>query len=278
MPPARRVIRANWVRLALAGATIAVMATLHHRVDGSGPTVVLLHAGVADLRMWDAQTDALVADRSVLRCDFRGFGQTVLRPGSDYSHAEDVLELLDELDVEHYDMVGASYGGFVALQVASAAPERLQRLVLLAPAADLVEPDEALRRFWQQERDLLEAGDLDGATELNLRTWLGADADEHTREQTREMQRRAFDLQRAAGDVNDRELEVDLTSISAATTIFVGGHDFPFFRATADALATGLAHAELVPLPWAGHLPSLERPSDTAELVRHHLRGASSTQ
>src|SRR6478735_3063601 len=98
MPPARRVIRANWVRLALAGATIAVMATLHHRVDGSGPTVVLLHAGVADLRMWDAQTDALVADRSVLRRDFRGFGQTVLRPGSDYSHAEDVLELLDELD------------------------------------------------------------------------------------------------------------------------------------------------------------------------------------
>ena len=51
-----------------------------------------------------------------------------------------VLELLDELDVEVYDLVGASYGGFVALQVASAAPERLRRLVLLDSAGDLLEP------------------------------------------------------------------------------------------------------------------------------------------
>jgi pimeloyl-ACP methyl ester carboxylesterase len=250
------------------------MAKLHHRVDGSGPMVVLLHAGVADLRMWDAQTDALVAERCVLRCDLRGFGQTVLRPGSDYCDAEDVLELLDELDVERYDLVGASYGGSVALQVASAAPERLQRLVLLDAAADLVEPDDALRRFWQQERDLLEAGDLEGATELNVRTWLGPDADQHARELTGRMQRRAFELQRAAGEVNDRELEVDLTRISAPTTVVVGGHDLPFFRATADALASGLPHSELVDLPWAGHLPSLERPQKTAELVRDHLRRA----
>ena len=246
------------MRLELAGATIAVMATLHHRVDGSGPMVVLLHAGVADLRMWDAQTDALVADRSVLRCDFRGFGQTVLRPGSDYCDAEDVLELLDELDVERYDLVGASYGGSVALQVASAAPERLQRLVLLDAAADLVEPDDALRRFWQQEHDLLEAGDLDGATELNLSTWLGPDADQHTRDQTGRMQRRAFELQLAAGEVNDRELEVDLTNISAPTTIVVGGHDLPFFRATADALAAGMPHAAARP-PAVGRTPALPR-------------------
>ena len=46
-------------------------------------------------------------------------------------------------------------------------------------------------------------------------------------------------------------------------------------RATADALAAAVPHAELVPLPWAGHLPSLERPSETAELVRHQVRSAS---
>ena len=132
-------------------------------------------------------------------------------------------------------------------------------------------PTTALRRFWQLEHDLLEAGDLDDATELNLRTWLGPDADQHTRDLTGRMQRRAFELQRAAGEVNGRELEVDLTHISAPTTIVVGGHDLPFSRATANALAAGLPHAELVDLPWAGHLPSLERPSETAELVRHHL-------
>jgi pimeloyl-ACP methyl ester carboxylesterase len=247
------------------------MATLHYQVDGSGPVVVLLHAGVADLRMWDAQTDALVADRSVLRCDLRGFGQTVLQPGSDYSDAGDVLELVAELGVERYDLVGASYGGFVALQVASAAPDRVQRLVLIDAAANLVEPDDALREFWKQENDLLEAGDLDGAVELNLGTWLGPEASQDARDRTGQMQRRAFELQLAAGEVNDRELEVDLARISARTAVLVGGHDLPFFRTTAAALAEGLAHSELNDLPWAGHLPSLERPSETAELVRDHL-------
>ena len=52
----------------------------------------------------------------------------------------------------------------------------------------------------------------------------------------------------------------------------VGGHDLPFFRATAAALVAGLPHSDLVDLPWAGHLPSLERPGETAELVRHYLR------
>src|SRR4051794_2169947 len=113
------------------------MTTLHHLVEGSGPVVVLLHAGVADLRMWDAQVDVLVPGHMVVRCDLPGYGGTPVGPGSDGCDAEDVLALLDELGVEEFALVGASYGGYVALQVATAVPDRVDRLVLLDAAADL---------------------------------------------------------------------------------------------------------------------------------------------
>ena len=244
------------------------MTTLHHLVEGCGPVVVLLHAGVADLRMWNAQVDALVSRRTVVRCDLPGYGGTPVEPGADGCDAEDVLALLDELGVEGFALVGASYGGYVALQVASAVPDRVERLVLLDAAADLIEPDESLREVWRQEQSLVEFGDLAGATDLMVDTWLGPDADDDHRALLRDMQRRAFDLQVAAGDEGaNRDLPVDLARITASVTVVVGHHDLSFFRATARVLADGLPHADLVELAWAGHLPSLERPAETARLV-----------
>src|SRR3954452_19426983 len=119
------------------------MTALHHVVEGSGPVVVLLHAGVADLRMWDAQVDALVPDRTVVRCDLSGFGGTPVGPGAGCD-AEDVLSLLDELGVGQFALVGASYGGFVALQVASAVPDRLDRLRPFGDAAGRLRARQAL--------------------------------------------------------------------------------------------------------------------------------------
>jgi len=67
-------------------------------------------------------------------------------------------------------------------------------------------------------------------------------------------------------------LPVDLGRILMPVTVLVGQHDLPFFRTTARVLADGLPEAELVELPWAGHLPSLERPAETARLVATALR------
>ena len=250
------------------------MPRLNHLVEGSGPVVVLLHAGVADLRMWDEQVAGLLrAGLTAVRCDLRGFGGSSLAPGTSYSDAEDVLALLDEVDVATFSVVAASYGGKVALQVATAAPDRVDRLVLVAPAAELVEADEALQATWAEEGRLVEAGDLDGATELNVRTWLGPDADVAAQELVRLMQRRALDLQVAAGEVDDRELEVALDRITMPTRIFVGAHDQRFFQRTARALVDGLPGADLVELPWAGHLPTLERPQEMSRLVVDALVG-----
>ena len=245
---------------------------LHHLVQGSGPTVVLLHAGVADLRMWDAQAFALASTHHVVRCDLRGFGQTPLAPGTSYADAQDVLDLLAELGVGDFALVGASYGGAVALQVASTVPGRVTRLVLLDPAADLVEPTEAVRAFGAEENRLLDAGDVAGATELNVRTWLGPEAMPAARELVREMQARAFEVQLAAGDdVANSDLDVLPERLTMPVTVVFGSHDLDFFAAVARELVRLVPTAQLVELDWAGHLPAMERPDETTDLLREAL-------
>ena len=185
--------------------------------------------------------------------------------------AGDVLALLDERGIDRCTVVAASYGGWVAQQVASAVPERVERLVLLAPLAEVIAPDDGLRAFWRQEGALVDVGDLDGATALNVDTFLGPDAAGDARELLTRMQRNILALQGAAGDVENAELPVDPARLTMPVTVVAGAHDLPFFVETARRLVEALPNAELVELPWAGHLPSLERPLETAHLVRASL-------
>jgi len=248
---------------------------LHHRVTGSGPALLLLHSTASDSGQWDAQRDALAAEHTVVSPDLRGYGRSPLPP-EPYSDAEDVLELLDHLGIATTAVVGSSGGGHVALELASAAPERVGALVLLCAAAPGVEPTPDLQDFAEREEALLLAGDVEAATALNARTWLGPDADDATRRRFRAMQRHAFEVQLAAGDeAVRRELEVDLARVAARTTVVFGRHDLAFFRAVAQHLVAELPAAELVELPWAGHLPNLERPDETTELIRRAVRPAA---
>jgi 3-oxoadipate enol-lactonase len=244
---------------------------LHHEVTGTGPDVLLLHAGACDSRMWAPQVRDLATDHRVIAPDLRGYGESPLTPER-YADAGDVIALLDHLGVQRLSLVGASRGGAVALQVASAIPDRISALVLLAAAAEGVERTPDLAAFAAEEDALLEAEDVDAATELNARTWLGPDADEEAQRLFREMQAHAFAVQLAAGDdVDDVELPVELARIAAPTTVVAGAHDLDCFRAVAQHLAAELPNARQVALDWAGHLPSMERPAETTALIRAAL-------
>jgi pimeloyl-ACP methyl ester carboxylesterase len=245
-----------------AGMTIA------HWVVGDGPAVLLVHAGVADARMWARQVEELGKDHRVITVDLRGYGETPLEPGAKYSDAGDVLAVLDELGVETVEAVGASYGGYVVQQLASRQPERFSRLVLICAPTDGVEPTADIRAVWAEEERLLEAGDVDGATDLMVRSWLGPEADEPAKELLHTMQKRAFELQLAAGDVDNEEYDVEPEKISAPVRLITGAHDFEWFRNCADHLAERLPNVERIDLPWAGHLPTLERPTEAMGLIR----------
>ena len=61
--------------------------------------VVLVHAGVADRRMWDPQWAGLTGSRDAVRLDLRGFGESDRPPGGALDPVADVLETLDHLGV-----------------------------------------------------------------------------------------------------------------------------------------------------------------------------------
>ncbi|MBF9131812.1 alpha/beta hydrolase [Plantactinospora sp. S1510] len=247
--------------------------TLAHDDEGDGPAVLLLHSSVCDRRMWDPQWSALRnAGYRVLRCDFRGYGQTPMadRP---YTDAEDVRDLLDTLRIDQVALVAASYGGKVGLEVAARWPDRVSTLALLCAGMPGHQPSAELRSFGASEDVLLEADDIAGAVELNVKTWLGPEADDAVRDRVRQMQRHAFEVQLAATEefpAPERD-EVDLGKISAPCLAVSGRYDLPDFRQIAARLPELLPNARHLELPWAGHLPSLERPAEVTALLTEFL-------
>jgi pimeloyl-ACP methyl ester carboxylesterase len=226
---------------------------LAYDVAGTGPVLVLLHSTVCDRRMWDPQWSVLAdAGYQVVRCDFRGYGATPVPPVA---------------------VAGASYGGKVALEIAARWPQQVTALALLCAGMPGHEPTDALRRFWQREGELIDAGDIAGAVELNVATWLGPEASEPTRERVRLMQRHAFEVQLAAPEEYEPvEVAVDLSAITAPSLVVSGGKDLPDFRLIAARLTALLPGSRPAELPWAGHLPTLERPQELSALLTAFLR------
>ena len=201
--------------------------------------IVLVHSGIASPEMWD------------------GFEL----PGEVRRH-QLTEALFGDAPVA---LVGASYGGLVCLDFAARHPELVTELVLLdAPLPDHDWSEEVIAYAEEEER-LLEAGDLDAATELNLAFWAPELAD-----RLRPMTRWSLEL-----EIDEIE-EVDLSAVRARTLVAVGEHDKPDFHAIAERLARELPDAEQVIIPGAGHLPALERPEATAALVRGFLEGKTS--
>jgi 3-oxoadipate enol-lactonase len=247
---------------------------LAHDDEGTGPPVVFLHSGVCDRRMWRAQAEVLGRTHRVIAPDLRGFGETPV-PAERFSNADDVFVLLDQCGVEQAAVVGSSMGGRVAQELAVTAPDRVSALVLLCPAhRDF--PDTADSEAFETEEDrLLESGDVEGAVELNVATWLGPSADDDTRALVREMQRRAFEVQLAADELDPGpelvKVAVDPARMDVPTLVVGGELDLDVFRDGARHLADAIPGARLTMLPWAGHLPSLERPDDVTPLISAFL-------
>jgi pimeloyl-ACP methyl ester carboxylesterase len=242
--------------------------------------IVLIHAGIADRRMWNGLLPALTEHHDVVRLDLRGFGESDLTPDGSWSHAGDVLALLDSLAVDRAHLVGCSQGSGVAAEVAVRRPSLAASLVLSAPGGALFPgPTEALRAFWATENEALERGDIDAAVEANLRTWVDGTrfADEVPREvraAVAVMQRRAFDIMLAWPDEAweaEQELDPPLTErlaeIIAPILVITGALDVDAVEHAARAIQRGAPHARTVAWPDVAHLPSMERPDDFAAEV-----------
>jgi pimeloyl-ACP methyl ester carboxylesterase len=147
-------------------------APLYYEVAGTGQPLLLIHAGVADSRMWDDQFQTFAQQYRVVRYDLRGFGKSTV-PSGKFANHEDVTALFEYLGIKQAHLIGISFGGLIALDFTLAHPEKVTSLVLGAPDVSGRESSSAdVSRFAVEEEALLERGDLAGATELNLRMWL----------------------------------------------------------------------------------------------------------
>jgi pimeloyl-ACP methyl ester carboxylesterase len=117
----------------------------HYELSGpkEGPVVVLIHGGTIPFYAWDAQMPALhEAGFRVLRYDHFGRGYSD-RPRVDYDrtlYQKQLGDLLAALDIDGtVNLVGVSFGGAIAATFAEAHPERMAKLVLIAPVVDYAE-------------------------------------------------------------------------------------------------------------------------------------------
>ncbi|MFN8441010.1 MAG: alpha/beta hydrolase [Caldilineaceae bacterium] len=242
--------------------------TLHYEERGSGNPLLFIHAGVADLRMWDEQVAWFAHAYRTIRFDMRGFGQSLMQPGS-FSFHGDVVGVLDALGITKAILIGCSFGSLVALNVALDTPERVAGLILASPSVDGETPSERIRQFWRDEAAALETGDIAGATELNLRLWVDGphrtpeQVDPDVREQVRTMQEAIFRLPQVE-EVEVIELDPQaierLERVTVPTLVIAGALDLEEKVALAKEAATRIPNAQYVEIAEAAHMVNMEQP------------------
>jgi pimeloyl-ACP methyl ester carboxylesterase len=111
---------------------------LHVRDSGprDAPAIVLIHGFGASLQTWDAWAQCLSRRWRVVRVDLPGSGLSPPDPAGDYKDARSIqmlVALMDQLGLRRASIVGHSIGGRIAWSFAARHPERMNRLVLVAP-------------------------------------------------------------------------------------------------------------------------------------------------
>lgn len=234
--------------------------------------VLLLHAGIADRRMWAPQIAALEqVGHRVLAPDLPGFGENPLEPG-----VVDWVGFAAALLDGPAAVVGCSFGGRIALELAVARPELVERLVLVGAALGGWEwSDEAAAGFAQEET-LLERGDRPAAARQQAEMWLAPGGPPDVRRLTEAMTLRSYELQLPLEDETsatwpERGAADRLGEIGVPTLVVVGVDDVTDIRTIAERLRREIPGARFATIAGAGHLPSLERPDELNRLLLDFL-------
>ena len=242
--------------------------------------MLLIHAGITDSRMWDEQFQTFAQQYQVIRYDLRGYGKSTV-PSGKFANHEDVTTLFEHLGIKQAHVIGISFGGLIALDFTLAHPDKVTSLVLGAPDVSGRESSSAdVSRFAEEEEALLERGDLNSATNLNLRMWLDVpqrppdQVNPTVRQRIYEMQYHAFTVP-IPDEAEEISLEppanTRLAEIHVPTLLIVGEYDIPDKHEIIKQLAVEIPQAQQDVIQDAAHIVNMEQPAEFNSVVLDFL-------
>ncbi|TXN26884.1 3-oxoadipate enol-lactonase [Methylobacterium sp. WL30] len=248
---------------------------LNHILTGpeDAPVVAFSNSLGTTLAMWDAVVPHLADRYRILRYDTRGHGGSATRdaPAEIDDLAGDLLALLDGLGIVRIHAVGLSLGGMTMQALASAAPDRVASLTLMATAAHM--PSEA---SWNARAATVREAGPQAIVAATLGRWFTPGFSERHPEVIAPI-RTAFTACDAAGyavccgAIGRMDLRPRLPAITAPTLVVAGREDTATPPAMAEEICRGIPQAELVTLPHAAHLLAVERPDAAGAYLAQFL-------
>jgi pimeloyl-ACP methyl ester carboxylesterase len=256
-------------------------ARIAYDVDGSGPAVLLIHAGVANRTMWEDQVAALKDAYRVIRHDTRGYGET--ETGAvEFSNRADIAALLDHLGEPAAHVVGLSRGGQIALDFAIESPDHVRSLTVVAGGIGGYEsPDEVAAETWEPVEAMWKQKEWDKLTDWETAFW--ADGPGQSPDRIPEVRRRvhAWVLENYRAEKEEGQPQpLDppavgrLGDLRAPLLVMLGTLDDPGTVESMRHLAASVPGARLEEFESA-HMVNLEHPDRFNRVLREFLDEAS---
>ena len=248
--------------------------------SGEGKSIVFLHAGVADKRMWHYQIDELKNDYLAVAYDRRGFGETTAADEA-FSHIEDLRDVLDQLGISTTSLVGCSQGGRIAIDFALAYPQRVTALVLISPAISGAPAPKAFPTDIQAHIEALdeaeEANDLSRVNIIEANLWLDGPTSTAGRV-TNTLRKLFLDMNGIALGIPELTKEIEpisayerLSNLLLPTLVIWGELDFPHVKELCQYIVDNIPGAKGKEISGTAHLLNLEQPEKINRLLRAFL-------
>ncbi|MCY3780907.1 MAG: alpha/beta hydrolase [Chloroflexi bacterium] len=258
-------------------------ARLYYEVAGSGRPLVMIHAGIADCRMWDHEFEVFAGAHLVMRFDMRGYGKSPPVEG-EFNIQDDLTALLEALEIPPPAiLMGCSMGGGLAIDYALAQPEKVAALILVGSGPPGLELDvEGPDELFAQSEAAFQAGELDRVAELDMQIWFDG-IGRNTQEVDALVRRKAYDMARLVTEHEYKDIgkhirkstekpaAEQLPELTVPVLAVVGENDLPYLRLAADYMVEHLPNASKLLIPNAGHLPNMEHPKLFRALVAGFL-------
>ncbi|MGE5140992.1 MAG: alpha/beta fold hydrolase [Rudaea sp.] len=258
---------------------------LYYEQSGEGHPLVLVHAGIADHRMWDEQFRVFAERFRVVRYDQRGFGLSRSEAVS-FSRREDLRALLQHLGIERAHLLGLSMGGSLVTDFTLEYPDMVTALIPVAAGLSGHQPAPGTDAKAQYEREretemetLWEKKEIERLKEMELELWVDgplqpSDRVPHPlRERVREMNDLAYthDGEGFKPQPLERAAAGRLGEIRVPTLVIVGDLDTTSVLDACRRLAEDIPGAREVIIPGAAHMVNMERPAEFNRIVLDFL-------